>query len=111
MYILYGCKICGHKEEISLDSLDFGIPVCLVCGNSMQEAEDEDTEEDFIVETIEKTEEKSDKILVLEYMYNRYGNEFTWNHIESIKDYKTRQEYRKVFFAMGGIVPERSISI
>lgn len=38
---------------------------------------------------------------------NLIGNNMMWAIIEMIKDYKLRLEYRKLFFQVGGTIPEK----
>ena len=93
------CIKCGYERKGIIDD-DFE---CALCGSEMIIIDDDIGHYEEIKEFIPKfTELKMRNDILL------YGNDKVWNIIEG-KKLPIRLEYRKIFFNIGGSVPETEI--
>jgi len=103
------CEYCGYTKQIP-DKEMFDANECPICKAVMtiDTEQKKETEEpsgdnfpslDQRLYELEKQEIKDS--------FNLIGVGATWQYIETINDTKLRLQYRKIFFQLGGTIPER----
>ena len=92
------CRVCGHTIKVdSHEAYDY--PACPICRaeNSME---------------VDYYENKTDReIEIVRMQLDMAGNDKVWDVIEKLPEPQVRIKYRKVFFELGGKVPEKEFTI
>ena len=98
------CSDCGRLQDY-MESDTTDLNCCIICGGRM-------------IFNVDKTAEEMKNItlatddVLLDQMredIKKNGHSCMWNIVEECGEYKVRLKYRKAFFQVGGIIPEKDL--